>query len=102
MVVTNRFKSDKWLLNFVVSNADVNLTGLGWQDFAHYKSGVYKHLYGDMMGGHAVKLIGWGTTDDGVDYWVRFEHWPLHVQSCCHQFSPLLICCKICRSEWVP
>lgn len=41
-----------------------------WQDFAHYKSGVYKHLYGDPMGGHAVKLIGWGTTDDGVDYWV--------------------------------
>lgn len=41
-----------------------------WQDFAHYKSGVYKHLYGDPIGGHAVKLIGWGTTDDGVDYWV--------------------------------
>jgi len=41
------------------------------QDFAHYKTGVYKHLYGGYMGGHAVKLIGWGTTDDGVDYWVR-------------------------------
>lgn len=23
------------------------------------------------MGGHAVKLIGWGTTDDGEDYWVN-------------------------------
>lgn len=23
-----------------------------------------------MLGGHAVKLIGWGTTDDGEDYWV--------------------------------
>ena len=22
------------------------------------------------MGGHAVKLIGWGTSDDGDDYWV--------------------------------
>jgi hypothetical protein len=22
------------------------------------------------MGGHAVKLIGWGTSDDGEDYWV--------------------------------
>lgn len=41
------------------------------QDFAHYKSGVYKHVTGDEMGGHAVKLIGWGTTDDGEDYWVR-------------------------------
>ncbi|KAK4417976.1 Cathepsin B-like protease 2 [Sesamum alatum] len=31
------------------------------EDFAHYKSGVYKHITGDEMGGHAVKLIGWGT-----------------------------------------
>lgn len=22
------------------------------------------------MGGHAVKLIGWGTSDAGEDYWV--------------------------------
>jgi len=23
-----------------------------------------------MMGGHAVKLIGWGTSEDGEAYWV--------------------------------
>jgi len=40
------------------------------QDFAHYKSGVYKHITGTNIGGHAVKLIGWGTSDDGEDYWV--------------------------------
>lgn len=40
------------------------------QDFAHYKSGVYKHITGGVMGGHAVKLIGWGTSDAGEDYWV--------------------------------
>lgn len=40
------------------------------QDFAHYKSGVYTHIKGYVLGGHAVKLIGWGTTDDGEDYWV--------------------------------
>jgi hypothetical protein len=22
------------------------------------------------MGGHAVKLIGWGTSEEGEDYWV--------------------------------
>ncbi|CAA0824957.1 Cysteine proteinases superfamily protein, partial [Striga hermonthica] len=38
------------------------------EDFAHYKSRVYKHLTGDQMGGHAIKLIGWGTTDEGEDY----------------------------------
>lgn len=44
-----------------------------FQDFAHYKSGVYKHVTGEEMGGHAVKLIGWGTSDDGEDYWVLFD-----------------------------
>ncbi|XP_050289602.1 cathepsin B-like protease 1 [Quercus robur] len=38
------------------------------EDFAHYKSGVYKHVAGDVMGDHAAKLIGWGTSDSGEDY----------------------------------
>ena len=34
---------------------------------------MYKHITGYNIGGHAVKLIGWGTTDDGEDYWVNFK-----------------------------
>ncbi|KAF4370383.1 hypothetical protein F8388_016120 [Cannabis sativa] len=44
-------------------------------DFAHYKSGVYKHITGEQMGGHAVKLIGWGTSDNGDDYWLLANQW---------------------------
>jgi cathepsin B len=56
------------MIYFVSWSADLILHFL--QDFAHYKSGVYKHVTGDEMGGHAVKLIGWGTSDAGEDYWV--------------------------------
>ncbi|CAN6804760.1 unnamed protein product [Brassica oleracea] len=45
------------------------------EDFAHYKSGVYKHITGANIGGHAVKLIGWGTSDDGEDYWLLANQW---------------------------
>lgn len=45
------------------------------KDFAHYKSGVYKHITGGVMGGHAVKLIGWGTSDAGEDYWLLANQW---------------------------
>ncbi|KAL3683056.1 hypothetical protein R1sor_001078 [Riccia sorocarpa] len=45
-----------------------------YEDFAHYKSGIYQHLFGDYMGGHAVKLIGWGT-ENGVDYWTVANSW---------------------------
>ncbi|KAL8139063.1 hypothetical protein V2J09_005064 [Rumex salicifolius] len=44
-------------------------------DFAHYKSGVYKHVSGEALGGHAVKLIGWGTSDEGEDYWLVANQW---------------------------
>ncbi|KAG9445491.1 hypothetical protein H6P81_016831 [Aristolochia fimbriata] len=45
------------------------------EDFAHYKTGVYKHLTGSVMGGHAVKLIGWGRSDEGEDYWLLANQW---------------------------
>jgi len=29
-----------------------------YSDFPNYKSGVYKHIAGSPLGGHAVKIIG--------------------------------------------
>merc|ERR1712131_279052 len=31
-----------------------------YEDFVNYKSGVYKHVHGRMLGGHAVRLLGSG------------------------------------------
>ncbi|KAK0599154.1 hypothetical protein LWI29_002812 [Acer saccharum] len=42
----------------VYTNGPVEVAFTVYEDFAHYKSGVYKHITGDIMGGHAVKLIG--------------------------------------------
>ena len=39
-----------------------------YADFEAYKTGVYKHVTGDYLGGHAVKMIGWGV-ENGVKYW---------------------------------
>ncbi|RRT72375.1 hypothetical protein B296_00034611 [Ensete ventricosum] len=57
----------KDIMTEVYTNGPVEVD---FTDFAHYKSGVYKHVTGDAIGGHAVKLIGWGTSDEGEDYWV--------------------------------
>eukprot|EP00271_Cylindrocystis_brebissonii_P015673 TRINITY_DN38636_c0_g1_i1.p1 TRINITY_DN38636_c0_g1~~TRINITY_DN38636_c0_g1_i1.p1 ORF type:complete len:360 (+),score=54.34 TRINITY_DN38636_c0_g1_i1:65-1144(+) len=46
-----------------------------YEDFVYYTGGVYKHVYGEFAGGHAVKLIGWGTTPEGVDYWLIANSW---------------------------
>ncbi|XP_018460526.1 cathepsin B-like protease 2 [Raphanus sativus] len=59
----------------VYTNGPVEVAFTVYEDFAHYKSGVYKHITGANIGGHAVKLIGWGTSDDGEDYWLLANQW---------------------------
>jgi len=45
-----------------------------YEDFFSYKSGVYHHVYGNLEGGHAVKIVGWGV-DNGVKYWTCANSW---------------------------
>lgn len=45
-----------------------------YADFMHYKSGVYQHVTGQMEGGHAVTIIGWGT-EDSTPYWLVKNQW---------------------------
>ncbi|CAN6804857.1 unnamed protein product [Brassica oleracea var. botrytis] len=59
----------------VYKNGPVEVAFTVYEDFAHYKSGVYKHKTSANIGGHAVKLIGWGTSDDGEDYWLLANQW---------------------------
>jgi len=47
------------------------------QSFVAYKSGVYKAglPWSDpMLGGHAIKILGWGT-EDGTPYWLVANSW---------------------------
>jgi|LauGreDrversion4_2_1035121.scaffolds.fasta_scaffold531200_1 cathepsin B len=47
-----------------------------YEDFMSYKSGVYYHVSGDQLGGHAIKVIGWGHDDaSGLDYWLCANSW---------------------------
>jgi cathepsin B len=45
-----------------------------YEDFLNYKSGVYKHVKGSYLGGHAVKMIGWGV-ENGTKYWIIVNSW---------------------------
>jgi len=45
-----------------------------YEDFLNYKSGVYQHVHGSQLGGHAIKLIGWGV-ENGTKYWLAVNSW---------------------------
>jgi len=47
-----------------------------YSSFMSYKSGVYQKHWYELVpeGGHAVKIVGWGT-ESGVDYWLVANSW---------------------------
>lgn len=36
--------------------------------------GVYQHVSGSAVGGHAIKVLGWGV-ENGVPYWLCANSW---------------------------
>lgn len=45
--------------------------GLG---LSRFFSGVYQHVTGEMMGGHAIRILGWGV-ENGTPYWLVANSW---------------------------
>jgi cathepsin B len=45
-----------------------------YDDFMTYKSGVYKRQSNTVLGGHAVKIIGWGV-ENGTEHWIVANSW---------------------------
>jgi len=84
----NVFANDKYTFNGQVTNfpdvptmqaslmqdGPMEVAFSVYSDFENYVSGIYHHVTGDMLGGHAVKLVGWGT-ENGVDYWRIQNSW---------------------------
>jgi len=62
------------IMTEISTNGPVEAAFTVYQDFLTYKSGVYKHSTGSMLGGHAVKILGYGT-EGGQDYWLVANSW---------------------------
>jgi len=45
-----------------------------YEDFEVYSSGIYHHVSGELLGYHAVKLLGYGV-EDGTPYWLLTNSW---------------------------
>jgi len=47
-----------------------------YEDFLTYSGGVYYHQTGASLGGHAIKIFGWGfDVASGLNYWLCMNSW---------------------------
>lgn len=58
----------------ILANGPVTTAFSVYEDFLSYSGGVYKHTTGSLLGGHAVKILGWGV-DGTTPYWIIANSW---------------------------
>jgi len=66
--------SEESIMKDIMTNGPVEASFTVYSDFVNYKSGVYQHKSGDELGGHAVRMLGWGV-EDGTKYWLMANSW---------------------------
>jgi len=58
----------------IYTNGPVEAAFSVYEDFLSYKSGVYQYVTGSYLGGHAVKILGWGI-EQNLPYWLVANSW---------------------------
>jgi len=58
----------------IMTNGPVEGAFSVYADLLQYKKGVYQHVAGDFLGGHAIKILGWGV-ENGTPYWLIANSW---------------------------
>jgi len=62
------------IMQEIYQNGPVETAFTVYADFVSYTGGIYQYTWGDELGGHAVKMLGWGVSN-GVKYWIAANSW---------------------------
>lgn len=65
---------EKQIMSEIMRYGSVTAAFTVYADFPTYKTGVYKHVSGAELGGHAIKIQGWGV-EAGEPYWLVSNSW---------------------------
>ncbi|KAG8185661.1 hypothetical protein JTE90_008931 [Oedothorax gibbosus] len=67
-------KDEDQIKTEIYKNGPVEADFTVYGDFVTYKSGVYRHVKGEALGGHAIRILGWGV-EKGTPYWLVANSW---------------------------
>ena len=58
----------------IMTNGPVEGVFTIYEDFMSYRNGVYRHVHGEQLGRHAIRILGWGV-ENGTPYWLAANSW---------------------------
>lgn len=67
-------RDENHIMTEIFTNGPVEAAFTVYEDFVQYKSGVYQHVTGKALGGHAIRILGWGV-ENGTKYWLVANSW---------------------------
>jgi len=67
-------RNEQQIKQELITNGPVEGAFTVFSDFPNYKSGVYQHVTGGPLGGHAIRILGWGV-EQGTPYWLVANSW---------------------------
>lgn len=67
-------EDERQIMYDIMTNGPVEGAFDVYVDFLHYKRGVYRHTHGQYLGGHAIRVLGWGE-ENGQKYWLCANSW---------------------------
>jgi len=71
---TQRASGEAGIQKAIMEGGPVETAFTVYDDFANYAEGIYHHVSGSMLGGHAVRMVGWGV-ENGNKYWKVANSW---------------------------
>jgi len=68
------YRDEESIQEAIMTAGPVEAAFIVYSDFANYVSGIYHHVTGEVEGGHAIRIVGWGS-EAGVKYWKVANSW---------------------------
>jgi cathepsin B len=73
---TSTYMSESSIQAAILKGGPVEASFLVFSDFMSYTSGVYVRKSDSYLGGHAIKIVGWGVDQaSGLKYWTVQNSW---------------------------
>jgi cathepsin B len=68
------YQNEAAIQNAIMTAGPVETAFTVYSDFENYVSGIYKKTSSQVLGGHAVRIVGWGV-ESGTKYWKVANSW---------------------------